>query len=315
MPDLNDVALFVNVVRAGSFAEAARRLGIPPNTASRHIRQLEEGLGLRLMQRSTRRLSLTEAGETFYARCADQVEALAQAADELSDKSGLPRGRVRVAAPADFINLTDTMAWVSEFLAIYPDVRLEFLLSDLRADLIGEAIDVAFRGGKTLEPTLIARPLVHYRLTLVASPAYLAARGTPDSVDALANHDCISQPQPAGRTLWRIDGPEGASEVHVSGRFRASTMKAQLDAALAHLGIALLPTLVTARYIGAGKLIEVLPGHGVEGFGFYLVYSSRRQLPRAVGAFIDFAIKALTAQGWIDVAARSHHGTQAPISV
>ncbi|REG45495.1 LysR family transcriptional regulator AphB [Paraburkholderia sp. BL6669N2] len=297
MPDLNDVALFVNVVRAGSFAEAARRLGIPCNTASRHIRQLEEGLGLRLMQRSTRRLSLTEAGETFYARCADQIEALAQAADELADKTGHPRGRVRVAAPADLFNLMNGIAWVAEFLLLYPDVRLELVLSDVRSDLIGDAVDVAIRIGKTLEPTLIARPVgVGPRFTLVASPAYLALRGSPDSLDALAEHDCITWPQAAYRTLWNIDGPNGATEVYVSGRFRAGTMKAQLDAALANLGIALLPSTVTVPYIDAGELTQVLPGHSTEGLRVYLVYSSRRQLPGAVRAFIEFTIKALTAQ-------------------
>ncbi|NPT62580.1 LysR family transcriptional regulator [Paraburkholderia elongata] len=295
MTDLNDVALFVHVVRAGSFAEAARRLGIPPNTASRRITQLEQELGLRLMQRSTRRLSLTEAGEAFYARCADQIEALVQAADELSDKGRLPSGRVRVAGTADFFNL-NAMPWVAEFLANYPDVRLEFILSDGRADVVGEAIDVAIRSGKNLEPTLIARQLCVSRRTLVASPAYLAARGAPHSPDELAEHDCISMTEPAPRTVWRLDGPGGTTEVHVTGRFRANTAAAQLEAARAHLGVALLPVTLTEKYLRSGELIEVLPGYGGEGYGVYVVYPSRRQLPRAVQVFIDFAMKSMIAQ-------------------
>jgi len=299
MTDLNDIALFVQVVRAGSFAEAARRLGMPANTASRRIQQLEQALGLRLMQRTTRRLTLTDAGETFYARCAEQVEALAQAADELSETGRQPSGRVRVAAAADFFSV-GAMAWVARFLGRYPMIRLEFVLSDVRADMIGEGIDVAIRSGKTLEPTLVARQLGVSRFTLVASPTYLAARGTPETVDALAEHDCISAPQAAGRTVWRIDGPSGLAEVHVGGRFRANTAKAQLEAALAHLGIALLPAALTAPHIRAGELAQVLPDHGVEGLGVYLVYPSRRQLPGAVSAFIDFATKAMAEQGLLE---------------
>ena len=190
MLDLNDVALFVQVVRAGSFAAAARRLGMPANTASRRIQQLEQQLGLRLMQRSTRKLTLTDAGATFYARCADQVEALAEAAQELGEGSQVPSGKVRVAAPADFFNVF-RMELIAEFLAAHPKVRLEFVLSDARADLIEEGIDVAIRSGKVLEPTLVARRIGTGRATLVASPAYLAARGTPESVEALADHDCV----------------------------------------------------------------------------------------------------------------------------
>src|SRR5213593_2642956 len=200
MLDLNDVALFVQVVRAGSFAAAARRLGMPANSASRRIQQLEQQLGLRLMKRSTRKLTLTDAGATFYARCADQVEALAEAAQELSEGSEVPSGRVRVAAPADFFNVF-RMELIAEFLAAHPKVRLEFVLSDARADLIEEGIDIAIRSGEVREPTLVARRIGSGRVTLVASPAYLAARGMPGSVQELASHDCVTLPQSAGRTV------------------------------------------------------------------------------------------------------------------
>jgi len=262
MLDLNDIALFVQVVHAGSFAAAARRLGIPANTASRRIQQLEQQLGLRLMQRSTRRLTLTDAGATFYARCADQVEALAEAAQELGEGSQIPSGKVRVAAPADFFNWF-LMNWIAEFLAAHPKVRLEFVLSDARADLIGEGIDVAIRGGKVLEPTLVARRVGTNRSTLVASPACLAERGTPESVEALSGHDCIAVPPASGRTVWRLDGPDGSVETEVAGRFYANTAQALLNAVLAGLGIALLPDVMTSPHVRAGELTEVLPGHGL----------------------------------------------------
>jgi DNA-binding transcriptional LysR family regulator len=298
MLDLNDVALFVQVVRAGSFAAAARRLGMPANSASRRIQQLEQQLGLRLMQRSTRKLTLTEAGATFYARSADQVKALSEAAQELSQASQVPSGKVRVAAPADFFNIF-RMELIVEFLVAHPKVRLEFVLSDERADLIEQGIDVAIRAGKVLEPTLVARRIGAGRVKLVASPAYLAARGMPESVQALANHDCVTPPSLSGRTVWRLDGPEGASETQVGGRLSANTAQALLEAVLAGLGIGLLPAVMTAPHVRTGRLTEVLPEHSVEGIESHLVYLSRRQLPRAVSVFIEFMLAKMVGEGLV----------------
>jgi LysR family transcriptional regulator AphB len=285
--DLNDVALFVQVIRAGSFAEAARRLGMPPNTASRRIQELERQLGVRLMQRSTRKLTLTDAGRTLFDRCAEQVEALAQASQEFIDDAQVASGTVRVAAPADFFNWF-LMDWIAEFLAAHPKVRIEFLLSDARADLIGESIDIAFRAGKISEPNLVARQVGTSGSMLVAGAAYLARRGTPLTLADLAGHDCISFPKLGGPASWSINGPEGDVEVKVTGRFGANTAQAMLHAALANLGVALLPSMIVAPHLQSGRLQEVLPGYGVNGLGVHLVYLSRRQLPRAVSALIDF---------------------------
>jgi molybdate transport repressor ModE-like protein len=305
MLDLNDVALFVQVVRAGSIAAAARRIGMPANSASRRIQQLEQQLGLRLMQRSTRKLTLTDAGATFYARCADQVEALSEAAQELSEDGQVPSGKVRVAATADFFNIF-RMELIVEFLAAHPKVRLEFVLSDERADLIEEGIDVAIRAGKVLEPTLVARRVGAGRVTLVASPAYLGARGMPESVQALASHDCVTLPSSSGHTMWRLDGPEGASQTQVSGRFSANTAQAMLEAVLAGLGIGLLPAVITSPHVSTGRLIEVLPDHSVEGIEVYLVYLSRRQLPRAVSAFIEFIVAKMVGEGLVRPGRAAH---------
>ncbi len=176
---------------------------------------------------------------------------------------------------------------------------MEFVLSDARADLIGEGIDVAIRGGKVLEPTLVARRVGTNRSTLVASPAYLAERGTPESVEALSGHDCIAAPRASGRTVWRLDGPDGSVETQVAGRFYANTAQAILNAVLAGLGIALLPDVMTASHVRAGELTEVLPGHGIGGIEVYLVYLSRRQLPRAVSAFIEFTVTKMVDEGMV----------------
>jgi len=298
MIDLNDVALFVQVAEAGSFAEAARRASIPSNTASRRIQQLEEQLGLRLFHRSTRKLTLTDAGEGFYARCAREVEALSAAAVELSGGSQVPSGKVRVAAAADFFNWF-LMDWVTEFLEAYPKVRLEFVLNDARADLVAEGIDVALRAGKVSEPSLIARRLGSNRAFMTASPAYLAARGAPASVDELAEHDCLVVPPPTGRTVWHLDGPGGPEEVQVTGRFCANAAHVLLKASLAGLGIVLLPEMMTAAHLRSGQLVQVLPEYGVKGLDVYLVYLSRRQLPRAVSAFVEFAKTRIVSAGLI----------------
>lgn len=298
MLDLNDIALFVQVVKAGSFAEAARRTGMPPNTASRRIQQLEEQLGLRLLHRSTRRLTLTDAGESLYARSAEQIEALSEATLELAEGSQVPSGKVRVAAPADFFNWFE-LAWVKEFLTDFPKVRVEFALSDARADLVAEGIDIAIRSGAVTEPTLIARRVGSNRACLVASRGYLAARGVPQSLDDLADHDCIAAQAAAGRVTWHLDGPDGASGVEVRGRFCANAALALLNACIADMGIALLPDIMTTPYLRDGELVRVLPDYGVQGLELFVVYQSRRQMPRAVSAFIDFLVSRIVTTGLV----------------
>ena len=299
MVDLNDVALFVQVVKAGSFAEAARRAGIPSNTASRRIQQLEEQLGLRLLHRSTRRLTLTDAGETLYARSAGQVEALSEVVLELGEGTQTPAGKVRVAAAADFFNWFEAQ-WVKDFLAAHPKVVLEFVLSDARADLIAEGIDVAIRAGEVTEPTLIARHIGRNRACMVASPTYLDERGTPQSLEELKEHDCIASRSAApGRTVWHLDGPEGPVGAEIHGRFFANSALALLKASVAGTGIALLPDVMCAPYLQSGQLVPVLPDYGVDGFNVYLVYQSRRQMPRAVSVFIEFAMTKLVESGLV----------------
>ncbi|GAB3359454.1 LysR family transcriptional regulator [Lysobacter tyrosinilyticus] len=309
MVDLNDVALFVQVVKAGSFAEAARRAGMPSNTASRRIQQLEEQLGLRLLHRSTRRLTLTDAGEALYARSADQVEALSEATLELAEGSQVPSGKVRVAAPADLFNWFE-LAWVKEFLVAHPKVRLEFVLNDARADLVAEGIDVAIRAGAMTEPTLIARRVGSNRARLMASPAYLATHGTPQLLEELATHECIGVPPVSGRVVWHLDGPEGPVDVEVRGRFHANTALALLKACVADMGIALLPDIATAQHLRDGQLVQVLPDYGVDGLELFLVYQSRRQMPRALSAFIEFVMNRIVSAGLVDAAAPDSRSRQ-----
>lgn len=298
MLDLNDIALFVQVVRSGSFAEAARCLGMPPNTVSRRVQQLEAQLDTRLLQRSTRKLTLTSAGQAFHERCASAIDGLTEAGQALLTGSQEPSGMVRVAAPADFFDFFP-MEWVADFLSIYPRVRLDFVLSDVKADLIADRIDLAIRGGPLQDSGYIGREILRAGSDgLVASPAYLANRGAPNTLQDLANHDCVSFSHPSGLTTWRLIGPDGVEEeVQVTSRVNANTAQALRKATVAGLGIALLPSAITRLDLQAGLLVPVLPQYQRRGHGLHVLYPSRRQLPSAVTAFIALVMEKLGSAG------------------
>ncbi|MDH0867520.1 LysR family transcriptional regulator [Mitsuaria sp. GD03876] len=294
MPDLNDIALFVLVVRGGSFAEAGRQRGLPANTVSRRVQALEAALGTRLLHRSTRQLTLTTAGQAFLDRCAGAVDCLDDAAGALRQDAAEPSGLIRVAAPTNFFGLFP-MAWIAEFLDAHPRVRLDLVLSDARTDLIADRIDVAFRSGPLADSSHVARQLIGPRDSgLVASPAYLDARGVPRELEDLTRHDCLVPAHAGERFTWRLAGPDGVErEVPVTGRLMANTAQALREAALAGLGIALLSTVLTRADLVAGRLVPVLPRFRREGHTLSVLYASREQLPRAVTAFIDLVVGKL----------------------
>lgn len=293
MLDLNQMALFVQVVQAGSFAEASRRLAMPPTTLSRQVAQLEDALQARLLQRTTRKLTLTDAGRTLFDQCAEQIDALKNAASQLAGENQTPKGSIRVAASAGFFEFFE-MEWIAEFLESYPGVQLEFVLADAMADFIGEGIDVAFRGSAELpDSSLVARKVASGYLALAASPAYLAARGTPRTVADLAAHDCIRAVGQAGPTTWRLNGPDGATQIAVTGRFSANTGPVQKKAAIGGLGICLLPIGSLQPSFRSGELVEVLPGVASSVGNMYVVYPCRRHVPRAVTAFVEMTVQRL----------------------
>ena len=296
MIDLNGVAVFVHTVRAGSFAAAARRLGMPSNTVSRRVQQLEEELGARLLQRSTRKLSLTSAGREFFERSVSGVEEIELARQSLTDASQEPVGTLRVAAAADFLEHF-SLDLVAEFLERYPRVALEFKLDDAPVDLIGEGYDLAFRGGALPDSSLVARKLADANRILVASPAYLERHGMPQRVADLAAHDCINMPSGGARTSWRLEGPQGTEDVRVGGRFAANAARALRHAAVAGLGIGLLPYLLVVDALEAGTLVHVLPDHSSSMGGIYAVFPSRRQLSPAVTAMIEYVTSQVVRNG------------------
>ncbi|UVH59478.1 LysR family transcriptional regulator [Variovorax paradoxus] len=299
MLDLNEVAMFVQVARLGSFAEAGRQLRVPSATVSRRIRQLEAHLGTRLLQRSTRKLALTNAGRSFQERCGPAVEALIGAGRLQVEGGQEPSGLVRVAAPASFFDFFE-MEWVADFLAAHPRVRLDFVLDDVVADLIGDRIDVAFRGGPLQDSSYVARKIFASYGGLLASPAYLAARGAPTSLQELLDHDCVTQPPDTGNlSTWRLQGPGGVEEdVRVRGRFISNVQGVLLKAACAGLGISALPSILTASDVAAGRLVPVLPQYMRAGRGLSVIYASRQYVPQAVSTFVDMAMEKLSQQDW-----------------
>lgn len=290
MVDLNALAIFAKVVEAGSFTGGAKVLGLPKGSVSRKVSGLEAALGVRLLHRTTRKLSLTETGRSYYEQCREGLAALDAANRLVNASQAEPRGTVRISAPADFGDggLGD---WVETFLDRYPEVRVELVLSDRYVDLIEQRIDVAFRTGRLSDSSFIARKLAPTRRVLCASPTYLARHGTPATLDDLADHKAVVYGGAASGTVWRLSGPDGEASVPVNARIAADNMNFVRRAALAGLGIALLPEAFARADFSAGDLTSVLADHATVGQGLYALYPSGRHLSAAVRAFLDLVIE------------------------
>lgn len=289
MVDLNHLVLLAKVVEAGSFTAAARMLGVPKATLSRKIARLEAELEARLLHRTTRRLELTALGRRYHEEVSVALARLSSAEEEIFAKQTVPSGILRIAAPVD-LGATQLMEWIPEFLAAYPKIDLELVLSDDYVDLIAERIDAAFRTGRLASSSLIARKLGIRRRVLVASRTYLERRGTPANVRELADHDAVVFGSSLRDAVWRLHGPGGnVSEVRVRGRIASNSAGAALRATVAGLGIALLPESLVAGEIASGSIRRVLPSYGVDGGGFYLVHPSVRHPSAALRAFLDFS--------------------------
>ena len=289
-PDLNDLQFFTHVVEHGGYAAAERALGIPKSRLSRRVSQLEADLGVRLLQRSTRKFAVTEVGQSVY-RHAQSMLSEAQAAREAVDRlSAEPRGLVKVSAP---IALAEDMLakLLPEFLVANPQVRLQLHVSNRRVDLITEGFDVAVRVRTKLDDDgeLVLRRFGQINELLVASPAYLQRHGRPKQPQELASHRTLSMREDEGRQRWTLEGPGGAVEVvQIKPTLMAHDFPLLMSAARAGLGIALLPESVCADAVRAGDLEVVVPEWQLPQGICHAVFPSRRGLLPAVRALIDF---------------------------
>jgi len=294
MVDLNEIAIFLRVVEAGSFTAAAKLLRLPKTTVSRRVAHLEETLATRLLHRTTRSLSLTEAGRRYHAKCSGALAAVEAANRDLSDTRDIPSGVIRVSAPADTTDhfLPDLVA---DFLAANERIKVELLLTDERIDLIRERIDLSFRMGQLDDSSLVARKLGSGGRVLCASPAYLEANGSPRAPRDLKDHACIVHGASVEGVRWSLRGPKGRAVVPIGSRLAANSMTFAVKAAVAGLGIAMVPAPMIAAEVGAGRLSIVLPDWQPPASGIYIVYPSRRHLSPATRAFIAFAAERVAA--------------------
>ena len=287
MQDLNDMLYFAEVVERGGFAAAGRALGIPKSRLSRRVSELEGQLGVRLLQRTTRRLSLTEEGQVFYARSKELLAGVDEAEAEITSRSGAASGLLRINAPFTFGILHLAPLW-GVFRSQHPQVALDITLSDRVVDLVEEGYDVAIRIATLPSSTLVSKRLASTRIVLCASPAYLAAHGTPQHPADLAAHAVIAYRYWASKDEWHFDGPDGPVSAKTRPCMHTNSGDTCRAAALAHQGIILQPTFLVAGDLAAGTLVELMPQYRSLVLGIYAVYPTRKHVSPKVRALVDF---------------------------
>lgn len=289
MPNLMGIEVFARVVERKSFSAAARCLGLTTSAVSKQVSRLEASLGTRLLNRTTRSLSLTEAGATFYGRCVRILAEISAAEEAVGQLRERPRGTLRVSAPMSFGQLHVAPA-IPEFLARYPEIRIDMTLDDRFVDLVEEGFDLAIRIARLPDSTLVARKLASSRRVVCGSPSYLSQHGVPEHPRDLAGHNCLLYSYQR-ENEWRFRGPRGEAKVTVLGSFRANNGDVLRAAALAGLGLVLLPTFIVGTDLRAGTLRAVLTSYAVSEEAVYAVYPHARHLSPKIRAFVDFLAK------------------------
>lgn len=283
--NIADLEIFARVVICGSMSAAAREVGLQPAIISKRIKRLEERLGTRLFQRTTRQLALTEAGEGFYERVAAALAGLEEAEAFAAGRSGEVRGRLRISAPTSFGRM-HIAPHLKSFFDLHPEVTVQLILSDEFHDIVAEGFDLAIRIAALHDSSLVARKLASVRRVLCATPDYIDKHGMPKSIADLENHLLIP---PHNNPVWPLIGPGGEVTIRPTGPLLTNSSEVVREAVLAGLGIALRSTWDVGAELRSGKLVRVLDGwESSADVGLYAVYPSRQFLPAKVRAFIDF---------------------------
>lgn len=296
MHDLAQLEIFVHVVSDGGFTSAAQSLGVSKSFVSRQLGALEDRLGARLLNRTTRKLTLTDVGTVFYEQCRRVLDELAEAEAAVTNLQTAPRGTLRVAAPMSF-GFRYVAPEVAQFLADHGELSIDLDLADRRVDLLDEGFDLAIRIGKLADSSLIARKLGASELLLVASPAYLAARGRPAHPRDLREHDCLLYAYTPNNSSWQLDGKGGSITVPVRGRVAANNGDAIAVAAKEGLGIARLPDFIARPLIYEGAVEQVL-NEWTESYGIWAVYPHNRHLSAKVRLFVEFLAERWATPPW-----------------
>ncbi len=291
MDRLTSMSAFVMAAESGSYARAAERLGMSPQMVAKHVAALEHRLGARLLNRTTRRQSLTELGSAYYERC-KHIVSEAQAADSLAQiMNDTPRGKLKISAPVTFGSYS-LMPFMTDFLRQHPEVEIDLHLTDRFVDLVEEGYEVAFRIGPLANSSLTARPLAPYRLVACAAPSYLMERGTPQTPADLENHECLGYAywsRPADRE-WQFCKGSTVHKVQVTSRLQVNESKALLSAALDGFGIVLGPEDFLQPALQSGELVRLLTDFEAPSRHMHLLYTANRQRTAKLRRFIDAAL-------------------------
>jgi len=283
MQDLNEMAIFAVVVGSGSFTKAAEKLKLPKSTVSRKVSQLEKRIGVRLINRTTRNLKPTETGKLYYEHCVNMMDQAEEADRVVTNMQSEPSGLLRISTPLSF-GTPFFVGAIKRFLDQYPKVNIEILSDDKQIDMLEQEVDIAFRIGPLSDSSLVARNLGTARLSLCASPAYLAKHGTPKNLNDLDNHTCLSHPI----SPWSFSGPNGQIDIEPKSRMITNDMEILRKMTIEGFGIAAAPQILISEDIRKGRLITVMPETPFVERTFYLVYPSRREPPSKVIAFTEF---------------------------
>jgi len=287
MKQLDGMAIFAKVVQAGSFTAAAATLGLSKSSVSKRISRLEDHLGARMLNRTTRRLNLTEVGAAYYQRCARILAEVEEAELAVTSLHAEPRGTIKVNAPVSF-GIQHIAPAIPAFMERHPDLRVDIDLNDRMVDLIEEGYDVAVRILKLSDSTLIARNLAPFRRVVCASPGYWRRHPMPRTPQGLKGHNCLLYTYQQSQEEWRFQGPQGAMAVKVSGNLRANNGNVLLAAALGGSGVCVLPAFIAGGDLRAGRLVAALRDFEEADLSIYAVYPHARHLSAKVRALVDF---------------------------
>lgn len=282
---ISDLEIFARVARTGNMSAAGREMSLSPAVVSKRISLLEERLNTRLFQRTTRQLTLTETGEGYFKRVVDILTLVAEAEDFVSRRNDKPRGQLKVTAPTSFSRF-HIAPYLPDFLSRYPEVELDFQLTDSFVDIIRDGYDIAIRIGELQDSSLVARKLAADTRVMCAAPSYLERAGVPKSLADLEDHNCLSA---GAQDLWRLEGPEGQKQVRVKGNIRSNSAEFVRESLLAGLGLGLRSTWDIGPDLRSGALQVVMPEYrGSTNVAIYAVYPCREFMPAKCNAFIEF---------------------------
>lgn len=299
MEDLERMAIFARVVEAKSFSAAARDLKLSKSLVSKQVTQLEKSLGARLLNRTTRALSLTEAGTVLYEHCARIVDELEEAKLAVARLHAEPRGLLRISVSVAFGRLHIAPA-LPQFLETHPQLKIDMVTTDRFVDLVEEGYDVVVRIAADAASNVVARKLAPVNTKMCATPEYFARHGIPQTPNDLERHNCLTYTYFNPQDPWRLRGRDGDISVRVSGNLRLNDDDALAEAVLGGLGIALLPTFIIGKDLQSGRLQSVLSDHVPLERHIYAVYLPNRQLSPKVRAFIDYMMKRIGPEPYWD---------------